>query len=342
MMYLAKGVAATAAIEGNTLSADQVQQQIEGKLTVPPSKEYLKHEIENILAGCNMIIAEIARGERPELSVARIKKLNRIVLNNLTSEDQAIPGEIRQYSVGVMDYRGAPAEDCEYLLERLCHWLNDLPPLPKGQETIAAILKAIMAHLYLAWIHPFSDGNGRTARLLEVQILMCGGLPSPAVQLLSNHYNETRSEYYRQLQRASKSGGDVAPFLRYAIEGLRDGLRDQIQNIRYEQWEVAWINYIYTCFAGTEGQTDRRRRRLILELSATGLDWTDIEAVRDLNTRVIQDYKRKSLKTFKRDIDELERIGLIERNDRRIRANRNLILAFLPTQAAPNAGDGAV
>src|SRR5450759_19000 len=43
-IYLAKGVAATTAIEGNTLSEEQVRQQIQGKLTVPPSKEYLKQE----------------------------------------------------------------------------------------------------------------------------------------------------------------------------------------------------------------------------------------------------------------------------------------------------------
>jgi Fic family protein len=40
-----------------------------------------------------------------------------------------------------------------------------------------AILKAILAHLCLAWIHPFGDGNGRTARLVEFQILIFPGCP---------------------------------------------------------------------------------------------------------------------------------------------------------------------
>src|SRR5680860_933902 len=61
-----------------------------------------------------------------------------------------------------------------------------------------AIVKAIVAHLYLAWIHPFGDGNGRTARLVELQILLAAGFPVPACQLLSSHYNQTRAEYYRQ------------------------------------------------------------------------------------------------------------------------------------------------
>jgi Fic family protein len=89
---------------------------------------------------------------------------------------------------------------------------------------VYAILKAVVAHLYLAWIHPFGDGNGRTARLVEFQILLSSGVPSPAAHLLSNHYNQTRSEYYRQLDRASKSGGELAPFIEYGARGFVAGL----------------------------------------------------------------------------------------------------------------------
>jgi hypothetical protein len=78
-------------------------------------------------------------------------------------------------------------------------------------DAVYAILKAMVAHLYLAWTHPFGDGNGRTARLIEFHILLSAGVPSPAAHLFSNHYNQTRAEYYRQLDRASKSGGH--PFL---------------------------------------------------------------------------------------------------------------------------------
>lgn len=71
-----------------------------------------------------------------------------------------------------------------------------------------AILKAIAAHLYLAWIHPF-DGNGRTARLMELRLLLAAGVTTPATHLLSNHYNLTRGEYYRQLDAASRTGNPL-------------------------------------------------------------------------------------------------------------------------------------
>jgi hypothetical protein len=54
-LYLAKGVLGTTAIEGNTLSEEQVRQILKGELKLPPSKEYLQQEIENILQACNEI-----------------------------------------------------------------------------------------------------------------------------------------------------------------------------------------------------------------------------------------------------------------------------------------------
>lgn len=337
-VYLAKGVAATTAIEGNTLSEEQVRQLIAGQLQVPPSKEYLKQEVENILEGCNSILAEIENGAIPDLTPARIRNLNRIVLKNLSLADaETVPGEIRRHSVGVLDYRGAPAEDCEFLLERLCTWLNDMR-FPPEQRILAAIVKAVIAHLYLAWIHPFGDGNGRTARLVEVQVLMCSGVPSASAQLLSNHYNQTRSEYYRQLQRSSKSGGDLIPFLQYAVQGFRDGLREQIEDIRKQHIEVAWINYIQEVFRGLDGSADHRRKRLVLELSADKRDWVPVEELQRLSTKVAVDYLGKTMKTVLRDIEKLKENGLILHKDRKVRANKQLILAFLPTRVRQGPG----
>ncbi len=65
------------------------------------------------------------------------------------------------------------------------------------ERFVNAALSAILAHLYIAWIHPFGNGNGRLARLIEVQILSESGVvPLVATNLLSDHYNKTRSAYY--------------------------------------------------------------------------------------------------------------------------------------------------
>ena len=333
-VYLAKGTAATTAIEGNTLTEEQVLQQIKGELVVPASKEYLKQEVANILNGFNSILAEIAKGRVPALTRQRIEMFNATILHKLDLvNDKAVPGQIRDHSVGVerANYRGAPAEDCEYLVDRLCDWLNVME-FPDDFLSAGAMIKAVLAHLYLAWIHPFGDGNGRTARLIEVQILMCSGIPSPAAHLLSNHYNDTRTEYYAQLNRASKSGGDVVPFLLYALRGFRDGLRQQIQYVKTLQHKIAWTNYVHEAFSGRKSVSDHRRRRLALEL-ADHPNGVKLDAVKTINGVIALEYASKTGRTLMRDLRELSELKLITVRDRIVFPNRDLILAFLPVRA---------
>ena len=123
-VYLAKGAWGTTAIEGNTLSEAEVLRHVQGKFEVPPEKEYLTQEVDNIVGECNRMLEKVRRGDALHLSPDRIKEINRIVLNGLAVENGVEPGKVRRYSVGVMGYRGAPYEDCEYLLARLCDWLN--------------------------------------------------------------------------------------------------------------------------------------------------------------------------------------------------------------------------
>lgn len=334
-VYLAKGVLGTTAIEGNTLSEEEVLRHIEGKLHLPESREYLAQEITNIIDACNHMVVDGLENGCGQFASDSIKELNRRVLDKLTVDEGVVPGEIRKHSVGVARYRGAPAEDCQYLLDRLCEWLGGetFESVP-GLRIVYAILKAILAHLYLAWIHPFGDGNGRTARLLEVKILLEAGMPTPAVHLLSNHYNLTRSEYYRQLDRASQSGGDVLPFIEYAVQGLVDGLRGQIEHIRAQQLDVAWINYVHESFRNRHGVAEERRRHLVLDLSNIP-DPIPLSRLRTISARVAAAYANKTPITLNRDLTALVDMDLIKRSRGGYYANKNLITAFLPEAILP-------
>ena len=132
---------------------------------------------------------------------------------------------------------------------------------------VFAIIKAVLAHLYIAWIHPFGDGNGRTARLIEFIILISSGVPATAAHLLSNHYNQTRPRYYRELKNASESKGDIIPFLTYAVQGLLDGLREQVEAIQGQQWKVVWRDFVYRTIKGRSEPVKQRKQRLVFALS---------------------------------------------------------------------------
>ena len=70
-LYLAKGVLATTAIEGNTLSEGEVRDHIDGTLTLPPSRQYLGQEIDNIVDACNELIRELAGHGKISLTVEK-------------------------------------------------------------------------------------------------------------------------------------------------------------------------------------------------------------------------------------------------------------------------------
>lgn len=342
-VYLTKGVLATTAIEGNTLTEDEVREHLEGRLTLPPSRQYLGQEIDNIVAACNLIGDGVLRGNPAVISPDDIHEYNRLVLNALPLQEDVVPGELRRHSIMVGRYRGAPAEDCEYLLAKFCEWLNGLS-FPKGLEQPCAILTAIAAHLYFVWIHPFGDGNGRTARLIEFRYLLQAGFPTPAAHLLSNFYNLTRAEYYRQLDNAGRSGGRMSDFIAYATQGLVDQLKEQLQFIRNLQWTATWRNYVYERF-GKGSAAHLRRRRLVLDLSNVTTDngWVRISKILDLTPRLARAYVNKTTKTLTRDLNAVEQMDLIQRKHRSVRANKRLILAFLPARVfAESEGDNNI
>ena len=330
-VFLAKGVIATTAIEGNTLTEEDAILHLEGKLELPPSKNYLRQEIENIIEACNSIGTNILRADLTDISVDEIKRYNKLVLNKLPLDEGVMPGEIREHSVIVGKYRGAPPEDCEFLLNKLCHWINQELETPAEYQIAFGILKAILAHLYLAWIHPFGDGNGRTARLIEFHLLLSVGVPATAAHLLSNHYNQTRAEYYRQLNMAHKTENNVFSFIEYALRGFIDGLKEQIDIIKSQQMTVHWINYVHAAFKDKNSTSDLRRKRLVIDLSDMP-EPVPSSKVRHISPRIAEAYASKTDKTIQRDINALAAPGmdLIEKTPEGIRVKKEIMLAFLP------------
>lgn len=331
-VYLAKGIHATTAIEGNTLSEEEVRQAVEHKLRVAPSKEYMATEVENVLGAMNELTSTLASGSLPAITTEFVKGLNRSVLEGLDLPSDVVPGEIRGHSVLVGGaYRGAPARDCEHLLERLCGWLSgdDFGPPDPVYAGPLAVIKAIVAHLYIAWIHPFGDGNGRVARLVEHTVLLEAGFPLPTTQLLSNHYNATRAEYYRALDRA-RAEGPLA-FVMYAVRGFVDGVREQLRIVWLRQSEDRFEQYVYERIGRIKGDMEQRRIWLALDLARTSEAPVAKRDLPDLSPRLARAYATKTEKTLTRDLNALKELELVREAPRgQFEANREILLAFLP------------
>lgn len=329
-VFLVKGVHATTSIEGNTLTEEQIEQQMKKTLVLPPSQQYLQQEVENVLDACAAIKRDIVKQQRIAITVDRIKEFNALVLRKLPLDEEIVPGEFRRFSVGVFNYRGVPWKDCEKLTSRLSQWLDggDFESTEPRMKFALSLLKAVVAQLYIAWIHPFGDGNGRTARLIEFQILAQSGMVSlPAAHLLSNHYNITRARYYSELDRSSKVDDGPIRFFEYACEGFVDGLREQLKVIQEQQLQVTWEKYIQDQFHDRQSPAVERLKHILIDMPAEFISRREIMSV---SSRVTREYAIKSEKTLTRDLNLLLRKKLVIRAGTSYKPNRELILAFLP------------
>ncbi|MFH1127618.1 MAG: Fic family protein [archaeon] len=189
------------AIEGNTLTLNETKLVLERGITVKGKSlrehfEAVNHKdaisyIENMVKSKEPVTEEI------------IKKMHEIILKGINDDEAGSYRHVRVRIVGAVFTPPDPVK-IERLMGELVEWMNN--------ENINAIELAALAHYKLVRVHPFGDGNGRTARLLMNLILMRNGFP-PAVVL-----NTERKKYYDRLKKADL--GDEGPFLNLIARSL--------------------------------------------------------------------------------------------------------------------------
>lgn len=325
-LALRKGAQATTAIEGNTLSDEEIAKLQEGQ-KLPPSKEYQEIEVRNILDAFNELLVETVYDNKEQLITPELLlRFHRLVGQNLGEHFNAIPGRFRNNDVVVGTYRCPDHRDVLPLIEKYCQWLRSEFKFEEGKQMFSdIIIQSIVAHVYLEWIHPFGDGNGRTGRLIEFYILSRGGNPDITLHILSNHYNNTRPEYYRQLEKASKSRS-LTEFIEYALTGFRDGLQQTLEKIQASQLVNAWQKFVYDKFDEIEigqKQVFKRRRTLGLEIPIDKK--FSFEEIPELNIKLARLYSNISSKTLERDLEELLKHQIIILQDSKYFANISVL-----------------
>ena len=329
---LRKGAQATTAIEGNTLSEEEIERLQEG-WSLPPSKEYLQIEVNNILYAFNTLLSEIVTEDKvciitPDL----IKDFHLMIGRGLGEYFDAIPGRFRDDRRHVGPYSAPEHKYVPELVSKLCIWLEREFHYKEGQDFSTAVVQAIITHIYIEWIHPFGDGNGRTGRLLEFYILLRAGLPSIVSHILSNFYNLTRSEYYRQIDKARKKR-DLTEFIGYALQGFRDGLKENLNIIQESQFSIFWQHYIYKTFADlkyTKKGAFKRKRALMLQMHLNK-EFT-VDEILELSPDIAKKYATYGRATVLRDLKELQELNLLRKVGRNYTANTKILKAMMSSK----------
>ena len=330
ILSLRKGAQATTAIEGNTLSEEEIEKLQEG-WSLPPSKEYLQTEVNNILEAFNTLLREIITEDKVSIVTPDlIKDFHYMIGKDLGEHFDAIPGRFRDDRRHVGTYLAPEHKYVPELIEKLCVWLGKEFHYSDGQDFATAVIQAIVTHVYIEWIHPFGDGNGRTGRLFEFYILLRAGLPSIVSHILSNFYNLTRPEYYRQLDRARKKK-DLTEFIQYALQGFRDGLKENLNIIQESQFSVFWQHYIYETFADlkyTKKGAFKRKRALMLQIPIGGM--FTVDELLEISSDVAKKYATFGRPTILRDLKELQELNLLRKVGRNYSANTKILKAMMP------------
>lgn len=189
------------AIEGNTLSIEQVTDLIENKVVVGPPKDI--REVKNAITTYDAI------GQFNCLSIDALKKAHKLLMDGLVQD----AGQFRAGNVGV--FMGSVVSHMAPPSTRVPGLMSDLFAYLKKEDITSLLIKACVFHYELEFIHPFSDGNGRMGRLWQQVILMhyhavFEFLPIEAL------IKDNQKEYYRVLGECDSAGNSTL-FVEFAL-----------------------------------------------------------------------------------------------------------------------------
>lgn len=118
---------------------------------------------------------------------------------------------------GTVVYEGPPADKAKIMMEKFVAWINQKP-------SIHPLVDAGLVHLYFVHVHPFDDGNGRSARALSNLYLEKNGYDFINLLSPSDYFEHHKSAYYRSIQAAETHGYDATYFVLYYLQALQSEL----------------------------------------------------------------------------------------------------------------------
>lgn len=243
----------TTAIEGNTLTEDQITDILAGRRVAGPQREIDEvkgaHEAYESIESFN------------PYSMDDLLKAHELMTNGLVDR----PGKFRNCNVGVMDgfgnvvHMAPPFANVPSLVKDLFAWLAD------SEDPV--LIKSCVFHYEFGFIHPFPDGNGRTGRLWQTALL--GSWRSefygaPVENIVWAH----QQEYYQSI-RASSAAGECGPFIDFMLDKIFRTLK-----AKGEAYEIAVAETTMATNRKTIQKTSKKTDQKILSIMKSMPDVT--------------------------------------------------------------------
>lgn len=210
-------------IEGNPLAEYQVDKVLSGMSVNADDKSI--REVKNYQDAIKKI--EELSDDKGAFTLEGLLEIHKVLMTGLLDPKKA--GHFRPGPVYVVDdlgdgrehlrYTGPEASKVAFLLKELLEWLKRAE-----EENLHPVIRAGIFHLQFVSIHPFSDGNGRMARLLTQLVLYRAGWDFRKIIVLEDYYNRDRLAYYNAENTVQgqkyHEGGDITSWLEYFTQGF--------------------------------------------------------------------------------------------------------------------------
>lgn len=237
-LYSAKSleteIIATSAIENIDFSRDSVRSILSGQA----SKNEEEKRIEGLKKGLEFI-----SDPGNKITEENLYKLYKMAIGKyLDEENQLKEGNLyRHDSVYVA---GTKVEHTGISYKQVPSYMKSLVKYINQKDDIQDLMKACIIHFYIAYVHPWFDGNGRMARLVHLWFLVQRGYQSVLFVPFSSLIEKTRKQYYDAYQTIEDNYRythtiDVTPFLLYFINNVYNKIEQPLQEDTLSVYRLA-------------------------------------------------------------------------------------------------------
>ncbi len=305
IMQLKREIAGTSRIEG----ADFTEKELNEALAIV-SPEKLQTRSQKQAAAAVKAYRWIAGlPSEKKLDKELIFEIHRLIVTD-ADDDHCPPGQLRKQGQNVVfgnpPHRGAEGgEECEKVFEEYCQALQT--EFMKYDR----LIQALALHYHFASIHPFLDGNGRTARALEALMLQKEGLRDMLFIAMSNYYYEEKIGYLNALAEVRAQNHNLTPFLIFGLKGVKIQCQRLLTEIKMNVSKSLFRNVMYDLFQRlqTKRKTVIAKRQIAILKLLLDQNYTFEELAN--RTRVEYGSRKNPTRALIRDINHLIQLRAI-------------------------------
>lgn len=216
-MFKKKDATYSSQIEGTKAT---LQDAVEASIV--EEKSYIRPDVDDIIHYVNAVNYGIERIKTLPISLRLVQEIHSRLMTGARSTQHAYPGEFRTSQNWIGGKTPIDASFVPPTPHELLRSLGDLETFIHTNDEYPSLIKAGLIHAQFETIHPFTDGNGRTGRMLIALYIHHAGLLELPVLYLSHYFKKYQKVYYQKLAQYHDEKSDIEGWLEFFLEGVAE------------------------------------------------------------------------------------------------------------------------